>query len=283
MDRHSSRLRIVLLFIAVLIFTFTLLSISITPSENREGRWYETVFFAVLSPFQRATSAVGHNVGQLFKKYIYLVNVEEENQTLHQKQQQLEAQLLLNRRIIEENRRLRSLMGLRESRAWSTVAARVIAHNPQAEFRLMTIDQGSKQGLKKRMPVVSPQGLVGQIYRLGRNSAQVLLITDPSSAVDARLSEQGARGLIRGRVLTTQWDRNYFITALEYVDRVSRIPKGGLVMSTGLDDIFPEGIPIGVISQVKENSYGIFQEAEVVPLVDLMALREVLVITGWQD
>jgi rod shape-determining protein MreC len=260
-----------------------LLSLTVGPPEDKESTWYEAIFFGVLSPFQRGTTFVGQNSKNIFNKYVLLMNVAEENLLLRQKQQQLEAQLLLLRKIGEENNRLRSLLKFKEARLWESVAARVIAHNPQAEFRLLTIDRGSQAGLKKRMPVVSSQGLIGQIYRVGRSSSQVLLLTDPTSAVDARLMDTRARGLIRGRVLSTKWDRNYFITALEYVDRISLISVGGMVLTSGLDGVFPEGIPIGTVREVHEDSYGIFQEAEVVPLTDFMALREVLVITEWED
>ncbi len=281
-EHQKSRLRVIVVVAVVLIFTFTLLSVTVTPSENRDARWYEVVFFTALSPFQKTSTYLSGKVKGLFNSYVYLVHVAKDNQHLKDNQQNLESQLLLFRRIVTENIRLRALLEFQEAKAWTTVPALVIAHNPQAEFRLLTINRGYKSGLKRRMPVVTSQGLIGQVYRIGRTSAQVLLITDPTSAVDARLDETGARGLIRGRVLSTVWDRNYFVTALEYVDRVAQVPPGGMVVTSGLDGIFPVGIPIGVVRQVRENPYGIFQEADVLPLADPMGAQEVLVVTDWQ-
>lgn len=283
MARYSSRLKIILAVVITLLVTLILLSVSVKTRADREGRWYETLFLGALSPFQKGATYVHDKVGTLVHRYIYIVHVAEENDALKRNQQQLEAQLLRYRQLVEENNRLRELVAFQGSRTWHTVAARVIAHNPQAEFRLLTINRGRGSGLKKRMPVVSPDGLVGQIYRVGHSTSQVLLVTDPTSVVDARLAMTGARGLIRGRVMTTKWDRSYFLTALEYVDGASLVEKGAMAFTSGLDGVFPPGVPIGIVHKVKENSYGIFQDAEVVPLADLMSLREVLIVTDWQD
>jgi len=215
------------------------------------------------------------------RRYIYLVEVSAENQALTENNQQLEYKALLFQKVMEENSRLRAMLVYKQNTPWKTMAAQVIAHNPRAEFRMLTINRGEKDGVRRRMPVVAPQGLVGQVYRVGPHASSVLLITDPTSAVDARINETGARGLIKGRVMGAEWQRSYFMTALEFVDRASLVRTGGLVMTTGLDGVFPEGIPIGEISQINEDDLGLFKEAAVMPKVELMAVREVLVILRW--
>lgn len=283
MQHVGSKLQVTLWVSAALLFTVTLLSMTFEAPQQREASWHESLFFGILTPFQKATTFVGRQVGDFVNHYIYLVNVSQENQLLKERQHELQAQVLLFDEVLEENKRLRNLVKFQGMKPWKTVPAQVIGHDPQAEFRLMTINRGAAAGLKKRMPVVSPEGLVGQIHRVGRRSAQVLLLTDPTSAVDARLQKTGARGLIRGRVTTTKWDRRYYISAMEYVDQLSVVPPGSTVMTSGLDGVFPGGIPIGVVRKVHENSYGIFKEAEILPLADAKTLREVLVITDEQN
>lgn len=283
MSHRSKRFPLILFVSIALIFTFTLFSMTVDRSVDREGTWYETLFLGAVSPIQRGTTYASQKIKGIWNNYIDLVDVAEENQLLKQKQKDLESKLLLFGQLVGENNRLRELLKFQKYKGWESVPAHVIAHNPQAEFCLLTIDQGHNAGLMKKMPVISSRGLVGQIYRVGQDSAQVLLLTDPTSAVDARLDGTEARGLIRGRVLTTKWDRRHFIAAMEYLDHVLPISVGGMVVSSGLDGVFPEGVPIGTIQSITKDSYGIFQEAEVLPLTNFMTLREVLVITNWQN
>lgn len=261
-----------------LILCLTVLAVTVRPTEEAEAHWYESLALTVLSPFQRSVNFVGDSVKSVFGGYIYLLGVASENEELRALNRQMAYRTLLLEEATGENERLRRLLGMRDAFSWETIGAEVIAYNPRAEFRLMTIDRGSRSGIRKRMPVVAAHGLVGQIYRVGPYSSQVLLLTDPTSAVDARTEEHGARGLIVGKVLTTEWNRSFFLTALEFVDRVSLVEEGDRLVTTGLDGIFPAGIPIGRISEVKIDSQGIFKEARVVPSVDPMALQEVLII-----
>ncbi len=281
MVQQRSRLQITLFSAAALLFLLTLLSLTVHPPEDRTASWYETIFFGALSPLQKGATFIGRSAKDLVADYVNLVHVAADNRQLKQQVSSLESQLLLYRSVVDENRRLRSLLKYQQEKPWTTLAARIVAYSPQAEFRLVTINKGSRDGLKKRMPVISEKGLIGQIYRLGYSSAQVLLITDPTSAVDARLLDTGARGLIRGRILTTELNRNFFITGLEYIDREALVKIGSLVVTSGLDKVFPAGIPIGLVKKVNEDSLGFFKHAEVLPLSNFLSLRDVLVVTEW--
>jgi len=261
-----------------LILCLTVLAVTIRPPVEREAHWYESLVLTVLFPFQRAVSFVGDSARNVVGRYVYLLNVASENEELRDLNRQMSYKALLLEDVTAENERLRRLLKMRDAFSWETVAAEVIAYNPRAEFRIITINRGSRHGIEKRMPVVAADGLVGQVYRVGLHSSQVLLLTDPTSAVDARAEESGARGLVVGKVLTTQWNRSFFLTALEFVDRVSPIEEGSQLITTGMDGIFPGGIPLGRVRQVKVDSQGIFKEAIVIPSVDPMALQEVLII-----
>ncbi len=278
-----SRFRISLFLSAfiALFFLITILSLSVDTPQERSPHWYERVYLGALSPFQKLATGLGTSVRRVFDNYFSLVDLKAENIQLKQQVDQLTSRVMRYEAFVAENDRLRRLLDFREGKPWQTITARVIGYNPQAEFRFLTINKGSADGLKLRMPVMAPQGLLGQVYRLSAHSAQILIISDPTSAVDVSLSGGGARGILRGRVQYTAWDRQYFISAMEYVDRLALIPNEAKVVTSGFDEIFPAGIPVGKVRKVKADSYGIFQEAEVVPFVDMMDVREVMVLISW--
>lgn len=280
MSRGQSRLRVGIWIAIALIATLTVLSLTISPPEERQQTWIESVFFSVLSPFQRASVAVRDQTVAIVQGYIYLIHTADRNRELVSENDRLRGEMLLYQKLSEENNRLRQAIGFAASKRWNTVMAKVIAQNTQGEYRLLTINRGEAAGIQQRMPVVSPAGLVGQVYRTSKRSSQILLISDPTSAVDARLAETGARGLLRGRVVTMEWDRTFYLSALEYVDQAMPLVEGGHVLTSGLDGVFPEGIPVGRIRQIERDPAGVFQSAEVIPHVDLLSLREVLVITN---
>lgn len=273
-----SRVTPILWSLLGLIACLTVLAVTIHPPANRETRWYEKTVLTILSPFQRTVNFVTDSVKSIVGGYVFLVGVASENEELRAVNRHLAYRTMLLEETESENERLRRLLSLQKTKHWETVAAEVIAFNPRSEFRLMTINRGSRHGLKQRMPVIASEGLVGQVYRVAPSTSQILLLTDPTSAVDAKVETGGARGLLVGKILTTQWNRSFFLTSLEYVDRVAPVANGVQIVTTGLDGIFPRGIPIGHVSQVKVDSQGIFKEAQVVPSVDPMSLEEVLVI-----
>ncbi len=282
MIRRPAKFRSILWVSLLLLFSLVLLSLTVSPPQDRAPRWHETLFFALLSPFQRVTTVVSDQVHSVVTGYFYLVDVEKENRVLKKEGQQLQEKLLLHQSVLEEANRLRTLLEFKKFSTWKTMAARVSGYGPQAEFRLLTINRGTRDGVRRHMPVVAAEGLVGRIYRTGSRASQVLLITDPTSAVDGRVESTGARGLIRGRLVTTTWDRRHFLTALEFVDRATVVPAGSTVLTSGLDGIFPVGIPIGIVQKVSIDSQGLFKEAQVLPQVEMMELQEVVVILDWE-
>lgn len=278
MALRPTRRRVALWTLSLLLVSLLFLSLTVSPPTDRGLRWYESFFFSVLRPFHVGATTVRNKVIAVIHGYFYLVDVAGENRHLRTANQGLSEQLLLYRHFLEENARLRTLLEFQRALPWRSRPARVIGYSPQAEFQLLLIDHGAEHGISRRMPVVSAAGVVGQVYRVAPRTAQVLLLTDPTSAIDARAVLSEARGLVRGRVVGTEWDRAAHLTALEYVDRAVVVTEGELLLTSGLDGIFPEGFPIGTVHQAELDSQGLFQSAQVIPNVEPLALREVLVI-----
>lgn len=149
--------------------------------------------------------------------------------------------------------------------------ANVIGYDTSPAVRSIIIDKGSDDGLRVGMPVESPRGLIGRVFRTTQNSAQVVLITDNASAIPVRLGTSRATGSLRGRGATGD-------LLVEWIDLKFQVELGEVVLSSGLSGDFPEDIVIGRVVQVIRNEADLFQQAIVQPATDFDTLEIVFVI-----
>ena len=149
------------------------------------------------------------------------------------------------------------------------VAAQVIARDPSPFFKSIIIDKGDADGVIKGFPVLVSEGIVGQIINVSANSSRVLLITDRNSAVDALVQNTRVRGMVKGNNL----DKCTFVYAL----RKDEIKAGEMIVSSGLDQVFPKGLKIGRILDVKTTHSQLFQDITIETSVDFDKLEDVLV------
>lgn len=148
--------------------------------------------------------------------------------------------------------------------------ARVIGVDPSNLARFIIIDQGSADGVKTGMPVLTPKGLVGRITDTGTHWAKVLLILDPSSSVNAVVQSTRATGVVQGDV-----NGNLLI---KYVPQGEAIKTGDLILTSGLGGNFPKRLVVGQVIEVRKRDIELFQEATIQPTVDFMRLEFVLVL-----
>ena len=213
-----------------------------------------------------------------------LVGAQKENQSLKARNAKIEGELLQMQELGQENDRLRELLNYKESVPYSTVVAQVIANDPRSEFKSITIDKGYKDGIDAFMPVIGPKGLVGRVGLVSSGHSQVLLISDPNSAVDVLIQRSRARGLMVGTSRRTELRAgSTFLSRIEYLRRVSDVAEGDVVVTSGFDQIYPPGIPVGTLHDVISSRYGVFQEADVVPFEDFPSAQEVLVLLKQVD
>lgn len=233
----------------------------------------------LVAPPQRLFRAASTAVSGAWSHYIGLIGVSKENDALKQRIAELEGQLVQSREVAWENKRLKALLSYNDSFPRRTILARVISSDPRAQFKSLTINRGYKDGVEPLMPVVGPRGLVGKVGKVAAHSAQVLLIIDPNSAVDAVVQRSRARGLVVGQASRTVLRSGHYLTRLEYLRRTSDVREGDVVVTSGLDRIFPPGIPVGTLHELKITPYGVFKEAVVVPFEDMAELQEVAVLS----
>jgi rod shape-determining protein MreC len=188
-------------------------------------------------------------------------------------QLRLEVQALQQERA--ENERLRRLVGLAEAaprRAY--LGARVVGAklNPGG-LQLLTIDRGSDDGLLRAMPVVVAEGVVGRIHTLGGHASEVLLAIDRNSSVAVRVERTRARANVRGLGVPDH-------CRLDYALRADDVIEGDLLVTSGTDQVYPPGLPVGRVTRLQRAAHGLFLEGAVIPTVDPTRLEEVLVVTS---
>lgn len=271
-SHKKSKLRLLLPVVLILLF------LSLMPRAQKRMMWYEQMLSNIVAPFQWVSSSIGDGITGIWDGYISLVGTKRENRELKTENARLKGKLARMEEVKGENERLRNLMGYRDVFGMETVVTRVVASDPRAEFKSVMIDKGRSDGIKLYMPVVGPKGLIGRIGRVTNGSAQVLLLNDPNSAVDAMVQRSRARGLLVGASARTKLKTGYFLTRLEYLRRVSDIHDNDVIVTSGLDGVFPPGLPVGTVHQITKSQDGIFKEAEVVPFENFQELQEVMVL-----
>lgn len=263
--------------IAILLLALPFFVLNANLREPGRANFYDGPILELSAPIQSLAASVAHAISDVFDDYVYLVEVREENDRLRarlarldQEHEQLTAEAL-------ENRRLRSLLSLRERVGGQVIAAQVIGRDVSPFFRVtrVEVDRGERDHVREGMPVVSARGLVGQIRRTWGRYSDVLLAVDAGSAVDVIVQRTGSRGMLRG---TGEDDR--YMSRIEYLGRDDEVRVGDLVHTSGLGQRFPASILVGRITRIVRADSGMFQEVEVAPAVDFSTLDEVLVLEG---
>jgi rod shape-determining protein MreC len=169
-----------------------------------------------------------------------------------------------------ENERLNHLLGFKQQTNMELLTAKVIGKDLLPDHHTITINRGTENGLKKNMAALTVAGAVGYVYRVQAYTSQILLLTDRYSAIDAIIQRSRARGITEG------FSRESF--RMRYLRRNDDVVDGDLVVTSGLDNIFPKGFPIGVVTSVKKTEYGLTQDVEVQPVVNSSNLEEIFVV-----
>ena len=240
-----------------------------TPTRSdRLGRF----FLEVMAPLQRSAAAVARTFSGGWHGVGDVLNARGENVALRARVRLLEQELDRLAEVGLENGRLRALLDFRETLQGDLLTARVIGRDASDVSRTLTIDRGESDGVARGAAVLAPQGVVGRVFLVSRHAARVLLVSDHNSGIDAFVQRTRARGIVQGTV-----DAG---CALKYVKRTEDVQVGDTLVTSGLDGIFPKGMPIGRVTAIDKRGQGLFQSADVAPRVDFDQLEEVLVTRG---
>jgi rod shape-determining protein MreC len=260
---------VVLTTALLLLFALHLLSTGVRPESRADKP--SLVLMEMVRPLLVVESQMGNDAGDFLHNYFELVGVRQENLKLKQRLAQLEGQ---QRRMVEleaENRHLADLLELRDALATTAIAANVIGGDATGLSRTLVLSEGDRQGLRREMAVISIDGVVGKLIAVSHDAARVLLISDHNSALDAFDQRSRARGIVAGVVEDG--------LAMKYVDRSEDIKSGDMIVTSGLDGIFPRGLLVGTVVRVSQEGPGLFLNVEVKAAVDFRELEQVLILT----
>lgn len=264
------KLRIIVLIITCVILV--LMGISFATRDTSSGH----VLGTVLRPAQQLFSRVGGGIGDFFGFAGDMKNLQQENLELKEQVNALSEQVRQQESYVQENERLRKLLALASNESnRDMVGCEVIAKDPGNWFYSFTIDKGSNDGLSVDDTVVDGQGLVGRITEVGGSWAKVLSIIDADSSVGAMISRTQDFAIVDGDLSLAgkgQCKLNYLTkdTSLAVV--------GDAVVTSGLGGVYPKGILIGTVSEIKSDALGYSQYAVIDTAVDFERIREVMVI-----
>jgi rod shape-determining protein MreC len=261
--------KMVLIVGGIVLITVNVILLSIT-SKSRSTLGIGRVGISFVAPFQELVTRSVRFTRGVWENYFYLVSVAQQNEIL---KKMLNESIEKNNEFHEielANARLRNLLNFQIAPTNRVVAAEVIGKDPSVWFKTVIIDKGKAEGLQKGLPVVLPQGIVGQVIEVSSHYSKVMLIIDRNSAVDALVQRSRARGIIKG----SSADQCRF----EFVLRKHDVQIGDTVIASGLDGVYPKGLRIGRVSDLSERQSDIFYDITVAPFVDYETLEEVLVI-----
>jgi rod shape-determining protein MreC len=257
------------LFLGVMMAQIILVSAQV---QTKTGtRALQAVMFEVFSRVEAGTASMVRGSRNVFGNYFALRGVRAENDTLRQRVAELEVKLQQEHGLAARSQQLQTLMELKTAAELPTVAAEVIAGNPDPLMRTLTIDRGSTDGVQADMAVIAPGGIVGRIIApVGRRAARVQLLVDVNAAAGALIERTRAGGLVVG-VDTHPPLR------MDMVSNLADVKPGDAVVASGIDGIFPKGYAIGSVEKT-ERGAGLYLAITVRPGVDFSSLEEVLVV-----
>lgn len=236
-----------LLMLLAVNFAFMAVDARDTSSKQRSIRvWVQ----ALASPFERATSSAGGASMGLVRKILSFSSTATENEKLKERVNSLELELSKVRDASGEKERLEGLLNVKEKSGYDTVVTRVIARDPSVWFNTITIGAGSSSGIELNMPVVTGGGIVGRIVALSPWTAQVMLITDEQAAAGAivgQLGESNALGPVKGL-------GQRGLAEMRFVSGLEKVEVGDHVLTTGQDGIYPSGLSVGEVIEVRHGT-----------------------------
>lgn len=230
----------------------------------------EQFVIEITAPFQKLIKQTTKSTEELWLNYFRLVDVHHENTQLKNEIHVLKMANSRYRELLATQERIEELLQFKQTINRPVLAAQVIGLDPTGWFKSVIIDKGKWAGLRLDMPVVNAFGVVGRVVSVSSNYAKVLLIIDQNSAVDCLVQRSRDRGMLKGLMSE--------ICKLDYVAKSNDITVGDMVVTSGLGGVFPKGLPVGRILDVKEIPGELFKDIKIRTAVDFSKLEEVLVI-----
>lgn len=215
---------------------------------------------------------VVHQTEMIWNRYIYLVGLRHENDKLKQRIDDLTIRLAAHKEKVAEARRLGRLLEFEAPPKWKASGARVIAQRlgPNAALETFVVGKGTLSGVKVNTPVATSGGLVGRVLRAGLTASHVLLLSDQNSKIPVLGSDHRTTGILTGR--------GEDLLEVRYVPLNAPLDEGELLVTSGLAEIYPKGIPVAQVVSIERSDISLFLNVRARPLVNLRDLEEILLL-----
>ncbi len=238
----------------------------------------KTVVQTVLVPFQRTVSSVAQDLSRRTTPLKDAVAMQARVTELETLSNRLMVENVQLREVIRENELLRQLLNYTQNNTQfsyqpTTIIGRSVGVDPTNLLYFVYVDVGASNGVARHMPVITERGLVGRVTAVGPNSAQVLLLIDPSSAVNALIQNGRATGIVRGNIDGT--------LTMDRIPQGETVRHGDIVLTSGLGGNFPSKLVIGQVTEVLQHDQDMFQTAKIRPSVDFYKLEILLIVTSF--
>lgn len=260
--KHRKTLFILSLFILL----FWLITLQV---KNGRFTFMERPVLAISGFIERIIIWPFNTVVSVGKGYFFLVNTRQENERLRKENEWLQLENDVMNELLHENERLRDALDFQRLSLSKGIMARVIGKTSSPVSSTMILDKGSDHGLRKDMAVITAQGVVGKVQAVLAGTSKVLLLTDPGTTLAVRVMRNREEGLLEGKLVNC---------ALKYVSFYADIQKGDLLITSGLDGIFPKGLAVARVVKVSKHEAIAFQTVLAEPSVRFSRLEEVLVL-----
>jgi rod shape-determining protein MreC len=279
MESFFSRYRNALVLIVVLVAQLLALAIQVKRPKADDRSTVSLMRYAIVSvvtPPERMLHDTGLWFRSVWNGYVDLIHVRRDNATLREQIQRLRLEQASIAQDAAQGLRLQKMLGFKERYINTTLPAQVIGTGGTDQSKVLYIDKGWKDGLRQDMPVITADGIVGKLKDVFPHTSQILLATDPTSGLGVVLQDTRVRGVLRGRA--------YGQLEIADISPDSRIKAGEPVVTSGGDQIFPRGLPVGTVERViPDPDHDPLVDVLIRPAAKLSQLEEVLVITKMSD
>lgn len=255
--------------IPLLILNLTLLSIQI--EDPRGTLLFKNWVLAAEEPFIRVSSGIFNGARYIWTHYFWLRGARLENEELQARVRDLTREVGGLQQDREENSRLRRLLGMSETVPLQSIGAHVVGRTPDYMANTVYIDRGWESGISLDNPVLSGSGIAGRVVLVSRSHSQVQLITNADASTGVMVERSRAPGVLKGA--------GGPLLTLDYISNTEQVDVGDLVVSSGLDGIYPKGLPVGKVILAQKGKSG-FRSIQVESSSDLVRLEEVVIFTG---
>jgi len=267
-SRHKS----LVLLIGVVVLQVLFLAVQIR--RDSQGRLIRVWTVGAVTPFERAGASGVGGIRGVWNHYFALQHTSRDNERLVQENAELKLQLVQLQNKADEADRLAKLLNFRQSHQnVPMLGARVIGASADSATQTIFLDRGERDGIRRNMGVITPDGVVGKVSESYRDTAQVLLLTDKDSGVGAMLAASRIQSPVGGV--------GEPLLAMKYVANDDTVAIGERVVTSGMDRIFPRDLPVGTVAQIKDGNP--FKQIRLKPAANLESLEDVIVLLTLQQ